>query len=91
MLLLFQALEIENPYWNSLGGPAQATAQVGASTMVNFATYNYLGLSGDARVTAAATEAVAQYGTSASASRIASGDRPIHRRLEGALASFLGC
>jgi 8-amino-7-oxononanoate synthase len=91
MLLLLRALGVENPYWNSLGGPAQDTAVVSGASMLNFATYNYLGLCGDQRVSAKATQAIADYGTSASASRVASGDRPVHRALEAAIASFLGC
>jgi 8-amino-7-oxononanoate synthase len=35
-------------------------------------------------------QAIGQYGTSASASRLASGDRPIHRDLEAELARVLG-
>ena len=51
--------------------------------------YNYLGLSGDARVNEAAVAALSKYGTSVSASRIASGERPVHGALEAKLAEFL--
>lgn len=91
LLLLFQALRVENPYWNNLAGVARDTVEVEGASLTNFATYNYLGLSGDERVSAAAIEAIKLYGTSASASRVASGDRPVHRALESAIASFLGC
>src|SRR5262249_22434793 len=36
------------------------------------------------------TEAIARYGTSASASRLASGERPVHRELEQEIAGLLG-
>jgi 8-amino-7-oxononanoate synthase len=91
LLMLFDALGVGNPYFSSLEGPAADTATVDGASLLNFATYNYLGLVGDPRVDAAAGEAIRRYGTSASASRVASGDRPIHRELEAEIASFLGC
>lgn len=91
LLLLFQALKVENPYWSSLAGVARDVVEAEGASLINFATYNYLGLSGDERVNAAAIDALKRYGTSASASRVASGDRPVHRALESAIASFLGC
>jgi 8-amino-7-oxononanoate synthase len=57
---------------------------------INFAGYNYLGMSGDPTVSHAAKEAIDRYGTSVSASRLASGERPPHRELERALAGLLG-
>jgi 8-amino-7-oxononanoate synthase len=50
----------------------------------------YLDLSGDRRVNEAAATAIGRYGTSVSASRLASGERPIHRELEAELAATLG-
>ena len=58
--------------------------------VLNFSNYNYLGLSGDPRVSAAAVEAIRRYGTSVSASRLVSGERPIHQELEQEIASFIG-
>ena len=58
--------------------------------LIHFSGYNYLGLSGHPYVTARVCEAVEQYGTSVSASRVASGDRPIHHELEGRIAKALG-
>jgi 7-keto-8-aminopelargonate synthetase-like enzyme len=59
--------------------------------LVNFSNYNYLGLSGDPAVSKAAIDAITRYGTSVSASRIASGEKPLHRELELGIAKFLGC
>jgi 8-amino-7-oxononanoate synthase len=56
---------------------------------INFASYNYLGMSGDPAVSQAAKEAIDRYGTSVSASRLASGERPLHRELERSLAGLL--
>jgi 8-amino-7-oxononanoate synthase len=59
-------------------------------TLINFASYNYLDLSGDPRVNQAAVDAITRYGTSVSASRVVSGDRPIHHALEQALTEVYG-
>jgi 8-amino-7-oxononanoate synthase len=58
--------------------------------LINFATYNYIGMCGDPQVNKAAKEAIELYGTSACASRLISGEKPIHRELEQELANFLG-
>ena len=84
------SLGIENPYFQVHDGLAINTTQVLGQTLINYANYNYLGLSGDARVTAAAKQAIDRYGTSVSASRLASGERPIHQELERELAYFIG-
>lgn len=63
-------------------------AVIHGKDFLNFSSYNYLGLSGDAAVSRAAEEAIRQYGTSVSASRLASGERPLHHALEKALADL---
>ncbi|MDH5480892.1 MAG: aminotransferase class I/II-fold pyridoxal phosphate-dependent enzyme, partial [Nitrosomonas sp.] len=50
--------------------------------------YNYLGLSGHPEVNKVAKKAIDQYGTSVSASRIVSGEIPLHRELEKELAKI---
>jgi len=66
------------------------TSVIAGRTMINWSSYNYLGFSGDPHVTRAAQEAVARYGTSVSASRVASGEKPLHRELEQELSRLLG-
>jgi 8-amino-7-oxononanoate synthase len=61
---------------------------IGGKSYINFSSYNYLGLSGDARVNQAAKDAIDRYGTSASASRLVAGERPIQRELEEAIAGL---
>ena len=63
---------------------------IAGKQLISFATYNYLGMSGDPVVSAAAKDAIDRYGTSVSASRLVSGEKPLHRQLEQGLASFLG-
>lgn len=67
-----------------------ATAQIDGRSLINFSSYNYLGLSGDPDISAAAKAAIDRYGTSVSASRLVSGQRPVHHELEQAIAGFLG-
>ena len=79
-----------NPYFAVHDGVSGATASIGGRELLNFSSYNYLGLSGHPAVTRAAQDAAELYGTSVSASRIASGERPLHAELEGELARFVG-
>ena len=58
--------------------------------LINFSSYNYVGMSGDPAVSQAAKEAIDRYGTSVSASRLVSGQKPVHVELERAIARFLG-
>lgn len=81
---------LENPYFRVHEGVSGGLAQIGGREVANFANYNYLGLSGDPRVNAAAVDAVQRYGTSVSASRLVSGERPLHQELEQEIASFIG-
>lgn len=57
---------------------------------INLNNYNYLGLNGHPEVNQAAIEAIQQYGTSVSASRLVGGEVSLHRQLEQELAGFLG-
>jgi 8-amino-7-oxononanoate synthase len=79
------------PYFGVHEGVAGHTSRIAGRQFVNFSSYNYLGLSGDPEVSGAARAAVERYGTSVSASRVAAGEKPLHRELEQALARFLGC
>lgn len=79
-----------NPYFRLHEGVAGARVRVDGREYVNFSSYNYLGLSGHPAVAAAAREALERHGTSASASRLVSGERPPHRELEAALARLVG-
>jgi 8-amino-7-oxononanoate synthase len=71
-------------------GIAGNTTIIDGRELINYANYNYLGLSGHPAVSLAAQQAILQYGTSVSASRVASGDTPVHHELEQALAEWIG-
>ncbi|CAM3452697.1 aminotransferase class I/II-fold pyridoxal phosphate-dependent enzyme [Halomonas casei] len=81
-----EQLGLIDPFFKVHEGTAGATSVINGHTCINFASYNYLGFSGDPRINQAACDAVARYGTSVSASRVVSGERPIHQELEQALA-----
>jgi 8-amino-7-oxononanoate synthase len=84
------ALGIESPFFKCVEPLGGARALVNGRDCINYSSYNYLGMSGDPAVTAAAVAAVERLGTSASASRLVAGERPVHRELERALADHLG-
>ncbi len=83
-------LGIDSPFFKLHEGIAGATTQIGGREYINYASYNYLGLSGHADIAAAAKQAIDRYGTSVSASRLVSGERPVHRELEQAIAGVYG-
>src|SRR5690348_918275 len=83
-------LGIGDPFFRVHEGIAGAETLIGNRSYLNFASYNYVGLNGDPRIADAAKAAIDRYGTSVSASRPVSGERPIHRELERALARVHG-
>ncbi|WP_028694642.1 aminotransferase class I/II-fold pyridoxal phosphate-dependent enzyme [Pseudomonas cremoricolorata] len=79
---------LSSPFFRLHQGTAGAQTDITERRYVNFASYNYLGYSGHAEVAEAAKAAIDRYGTSVSASRPVSGDRPLHRELERELAEL---
>jgi len=84
------AAGVMNPYFKEHERITNDTTQIGGRELVNWSSYNYLGMSGDPVIQRAAHEAVERYGTSVSASRLVSGEKPLHRELERAIADFVG-
>ncbi|MFI4873915.1 MAG: aminotransferase class I/II-fold pyridoxal phosphate-dependent enzyme [Blastopirellula sp. JB062] len=85
-----EALGMPNPYFQSHDQSTGSTTKIDGADLVNFAGYNYLGLAQHPRVCEAAKQAIDQYGASVSASRLVSGERPIHAELERAIADWVG-
>jgi 8-amino-7-oxononanoate synthase len=83
-------LGISDPFFRVHEGIAGAETVIGNRTYTNFASYNYIGLNGHPDIAQAAKAAIDRYGTSVSASRPVSGERPIHRELERGLAEVHG-
>lgn len=81
---------IKTHYFDMTDGISADTIMLDGRRYINYSGYNYLGMSGDPFVINSAVEAIKQYGTSVSASRIASGQKEIHIQLEKAIASLIG-
>ena len=81
---------IRNPFFSVHEGRISDTTQIDGKELISYASYNYLGLSGLPGVSEFAKNAIDEFGTSVSASRIVSGEKTIHRELEAELAEFLG-
>ena len=86
----FEMTGLPNPYFSVHEGLTRDTTTVDGRQLISFASYNYLGMSGDETVTQAVVDAVKKYGTSVSASRLVSGEKDIHRQLERAIADWIG-
>lgn len=80
---------LANPFFRTNENTGPGTTIIDGRRCLNFANYNYLGLAGEPAVSSAARDAIDRYGTSVSASRIASGERQVQRDLEAALAAML--
>ena len=85
-----QRMGLVNPFFKQHQGVASGHTRIAGTDLINFASYNYLNFSGDARINTAAVAAIEKYGTSVSASRLVSGERPIHRELEKSIAALYG-
>jgi len=83
-------LDIDSPFFMLHEGTAGARTRIGGREFINFASYNYLGLSGNDEVCRAAKQAIDRFGTTVSASRLVAGERQIHRDLEEAIAAAYG-
>lgn len=79
-------MNVSNPYFKTHETKSGATCMIGGKTYDNFISYDYLGLNGAPEINAAAAAAIELYGTSVSASRPTAGDRPLHQKLERAIA-----
>jgi 8-amino-7-oxononanoate synthase len=85
-----QKIGVPTPYFRMHDTRAGTRSQIEGREVINFSSYDYLGLNGAPEVTAAAKTAIDRYGVSASASRHVAGERPVHRTLEAALAVHYG-
>ena len=87
---LLQSTGADNPFFMTHESVTADTTQINGRTLINFSSYNYLGMSGDPVVSEAASKAVDQFGTSVSASRLVSGQKTLHVELEKKIAQFVG-
>ncbi len=85
---LAEAKRYGDPYFVAHDSPLRDTSIVNGREVINYGSYNYLCLSGHPRTVAAAQEAAAKYGTSASGSRLLTGEKTLHKELEAAIANW---
>ena len=78
----------DNPYFVCHESPLLDTGIVDGKEILEFGSYNYVGMSGRKEVKEAAKAAIDKYGTSASGSRLLAGEKEIHRELERELADW---
>ena len=79
---------VRDPHYRCHGGRAGSRTEIEGRELINFASYDYLGLNGHPEILEAHAEAAVTYGTSVSGSRLTSGERPVHAELEAALAEI---
>lgn len=87
---VLRAAGVQNPYFTVHEGIINDRTKIGGRELISFSSYNYIGMSGDPTVIRAVQEATDRYGTSVSASRLVSGQKPLHVDLERGLTEFLG-
>jgi 8-amino-7-oxononanoate synthase len=78
------------PYFRCLEGPAGPVVEMEGAERIMLGSNNYLGLTGDPRVTAGARTALERYGTGLTGSRLLNGTIDLHLELEAELAAWMG-
>jgi 8-amino-7-oxononanoate synthase len=78
------------PYFRRLEGPAGPVVEMEGAERIMLGSNNYLGLTADERVRAAAREALDRYGTGLTGSRLLNGTLDLHLELERELAEWMG-
>jgi 8-amino-7-oxononanoate synthase len=78
------------PYFRVVEAEPGPVALMEGRERITLGSNNYLGLTGDERVKAAAREALEHYGTGLTGSRFMNGTTPLHLELEEELADWMG-
>ncbi len=81
---------IANPFFRMHDARADHRTVISGEPVLNFSSYDYLGLNGHPEVMAACQDAISRFGISCGASRHVAGERQIHRDLELSLAELYG-
>ena len=77
-----------NPYFVCHDSPLLDKSMMAGQEVLNFGSYNYVGMSGRKGVNEAAKEAIDRFGTSASGSRLLAGEKSLHGELEREIADW---
>lgn len=81
---------VDNPYFRVNEVITGRHTRISGNDLISYSGYNYIGMSGDPFVIERAKQAIDKYGTSPSASRLVTGEKPIHGELERAISKFIG-
>lgn len=79
---------IKNPYFVAHDSALMDTSLMEGKTVLNFGSYNYVGMSGRKETKEAAKAAIDTYGTSASGSRLLAGEKNLYLELEAEIADW---
>jgi 8-amino-7-oxononanoate synthase len=78
------------PYFRVIESEAGPIVEIEGRETIMLGSNNYLGLTGDPRVKAAARDALERYGTALTGSRFLNGTIPLHLELEREIAEWMG-
>jgi 8-amino-7-oxononanoate synthase len=78
------------PYFRLIESEAGPVVEMEGQRKIMLGSNNYLGLTGDRRVKAAARDALERYGTALTGSRFMNGTIPLHTELEREIADWMG-
>jgi 8-amino-7-oxononanoate synthase len=79
-----------NPFFRVNQEVRPATATIDGREVINYTSFDYLGMARKPQLAEAAKDAISQFGTSASASRLVGGNNTLLEALDEELAQFLG-
>jgi 8-amino-7-oxononanoate synthase len=79
------------PYFHVLSSPAMPVVEMEGAERIMLGSNNYLGLTGDERVTQGAEDALHRFGTDLTGSRLLNGTIPLHLELEREIAEWMEC
>src|SRR3978361_1011053 len=77
------------PYFRVMESPAKPIVEMEGRSRIMLGGNNYLGLTEDERVIAGAADALAQYGTGMTGSRLLNGTTQMHLTLEAEIAAWM--
>ncbi len=77
------------PYFHLLTSPAMPVVEMEGAPRIMLGSNNYLGVTADERVLAAAEDALHRYGTGLTGSRLLNGTIPLHLELEREIAEWM--
>src|SRR3954467_11361549 len=78
------------PYFRVMESPARPVVEMEGRARIMLGGNNYLGLTEDERVIAGARDALEQYGTGMTGSRLLNGTTAMHLELEAEIADWMG-